>query len=44
MTADYDWEDDAKRGYALWIAIMRARLRIVLALKVRAGGQRNQDG
>jgi hypothetical protein len=34
--ADYSWEDDARKGYELWIAIMRARLLIVRALKARA--------
>jgi hypothetical protein len=34
----YPWEDDAKKGYALWISIMRARLLIVKALKWRAKG------
>jgi hypothetical protein len=34
--ASYEWEDDARKGYALWIAINRARLLIVKALKVRA--------
>ena len=32
----YDWQDDAVKGYALWIAINRARLRIVQALVWRA--------
>jgi hypothetical protein len=32
----YDWDDDAQKSYALWIAINRARLLIVRALMWKA--------
>jgi hypothetical protein len=34
--ASYEWQDDAIKSYALWIAINRARLLIVRALKWRS--------
>ena len=34
---EYDWEDDARKGYALGIAMMRWRLAIVRLLWTRSG-------